>query len=102
MLTYIVVVTSVALLGLLVDEDRLPSSIMLALPYGGLMIFIGWWQGWPTQLAGDSTLLRPIWIFIASRITGQFIPEQDGRFHDFPIIMYFSLNLMPAISFVLK
>ncbi|MBS3935869.1 MAG: hypothetical protein KGZ43_06825 [Sulfuritalea sp.] len=36
MLTYVMVVASVALLGLFVDENRLSLSIKLAVLYGGL------------------------------------------------------------------
>lgn len=100
MLAYVIVVTSVVLLGLFVDENRRSSSIKLAFLFCGLATLIGWWQDWPAQLVSCTSLLAPVLFFSATRIVARFIPESDKRFSDFPLIMYFGLNLTHVGFFV--
>jgi hypothetical protein len=92
MSAYLILVASVMLLGLFVDEGKLRLSIKLAILCGFAMILIGWWHDWPAQLARGSSL-APILSFVASRITARYVPVSDKRFHDLPLIMYFSLIL---------
>lgn len=99
--TYVIFIASVMLLGLFVDERRLSLSIKWAFLYGGLATLIGWWQDWPAQLASCANMLAPILFFSAARVTARFVPESDRRFHDFPLAMYFSLNLT-LVMFLLK
>lgn len=99
---YLLVVAATAVLGLFVNENTDSSSVKLALLYGGVMAFIGWWQGWPAQLASCGTSLTPILFFVAAKVIGRVAKKSDERFSNLPLIVYFSLNFTPAASFVLK
>lgn len=102
MLTYLIVVAVIALLGLLINEDRWRSSIVLAFLYGSVMVLVGWWQDWPTQVASSCTLVRPVVAFMASRMAARFIPKKDERYCDIPITVYFGLNIITLSEFLLN